>query len=61
MKSKHIALQFLVLLIFVVTTAGCDSIMSSEGDELKGSGVVEVVEVGLSLETGGQIDEFFVN
>jgi len=61
MKSKHIALQFLVLLIFVVTTAGCDAIMSSEGDELKGSGVVEVVEVGLSLETGGQIDEVFVN
>jgi HlyD family secretion protein len=60
MKPKHYALQMIVLLIFVMTTAGCDSIMSSDGDELKGSGVVEVVEVVLSLETGGQIDEVFV-
>jgi len=60
MKSIRDTLQMIVLLIFFLISAGCDSIMSSEGDELKGSGVVEVVEIVLSLETGGKIDEVFV-
>lgn len=60
MNSKHYALQMIVLLIFVMTTAGCDTIMSSEGEDLKGSGVVEAVEVVLALETGGQVADVFV-
>ena len=60
MNSKHYALQMIILLIFVMTTAGCDTIMSSEGEDLKGSGVVEAVEVVLALETGGQVADVFV-
>ena len=60
MKSIRYALQLIVFLVFVAVAAGCDTIMSSEGEELKGSGVVEVVEVVLAMETGGQIEEVTV-
>jgi multidrug resistance efflux pump len=61
MISIRYALQLIVFLVFVTMMAGCDTIMSSEGEELKGSGVVEAVEVVLALETGGQVADVFVD
>lgn len=61
MKSIRYALPIIFLFVFVAITAGCDTIMSSEGEELKGSGVVEAVEVVLALETGGQVADVFVD
>ena len=61
MQSIRNTLQLVVLLIMVATTASCDAIMKSEDERLKGSGVVEVVEVVLALETGGQIAQVLVD
>jgi multidrug resistance efflux pump len=61
MKSIRYALQLMVFLVFAAMASGCEAIMSSEGEELKGSGVVEAVEVVLALETGGQVADVFVD
>jgi multidrug resistance efflux pump len=60
MKSLFNALQMMVAILFVFMASGCDSIMDNDSDALKGSGVVEAVEVVLALETGGQVADVFV-
>lgn len=61
MKSIQYTLELIIFLVLIVSTSGCDMIMSGEGEELTGSGVVEAVEVVLALETGGQVADVFVD
>ena len=60
MRSIRYVLYLLSFTVTISMLASCDTIMGSEGDVLKGSGVVEAVEVVLALETGGQVADVFV-
>jgi len=61
MRSIRFTLQVLLLLIIIITTAGCDTILGSQQTALQGSGVVEVTEVVLALETDGQVSDVYVS
>lgn len=61
MKSIRYALQLIFILVLFASAAGCDTIIGDEDEALEGSGVVEAVEVVLALETGGQVEDVFVD
>jgi len=60
MKGKK-GILLLLGVVLVLVASGCDTLMAENTDSLKASGVIEVVEVVVSAETGGRILEVFAS
>ncbi|MBN1267293.1 MAG: HlyD family efflux transporter periplasmic adaptor subunit [Anaerolineales bacterium] len=61
MKGKREILLLVVLILLLTAAAGCDSLMAEDTEALHASGVIEVVEVVVSAETGGRVSEVFAS
>ncbi len=59
MKREYILIVLLCILLLVA--AGCDVFLKDKEEVLLASGVVEVVEVSVSSELGGQVVEILAN